>query len=98
MPNWLLNTQIELQKFHPAFVKGFISICIGGIMFLQLAFSSDEAMTYVAAVWLFWLKIILGFMGVVANQFRDALSAYYTALQPKPEVPLDTPQPPTETK
>lgn len=94
MPNWLLSTQEELQKFHPAFIKGLTSILIGAFTFLTLFFGSDEAMTYITASLLFWIKGICGLGAIILNQFRDALSAYYTDKQPKPEVPLDSPQPP----
>ena len=77
MPNWLLETQSTLTKFNPAFIKGFISILIGAFTFLQLFFSSDEALTYISAVTLFWLKGFIGLSAITLNQFRDALSAYY---------------------
>lgn len=89
MPNWLLNAQTGLSKFHPAFIKGAISICIGAATFLQLFFSSDEAISYIDAQILWWIQGAFGLAAFTLNQFRDALSAYYTDKAPKPEVPID---------
>jgi hypothetical protein len=74
---------IELQellmvKLHPTFVKGGISICIGAITFLSIFFSGDETAKYLSAFVLWIIKGVLGLVGITLNQFRDAISAYYT--------------------
>jgi len=78
MPNWLIRTQDAFMKLHPAFIKGFISVCIGFLVFQQMFFNSDEAYKYVNPYVLYWLNWIVGSLAIIANSMRDAVSAYYT--------------------
>lgn len=67
-----------MSKLHPAFVKGFISICIGAITFLSMYFGTEEALKYVGPMAQWIILGIFGLLGIIVNQFRDAISAYYT--------------------
>lgn len=75
----LLDIQkLLLEKLHPAFVKGAISICIGAITFLSVYFGTDESKEYIGKFAQWCIVGVFGLAGVVLNQFRDAISAYYT--------------------
>lgn len=77
LDKFLLHTQTMLGKLHPTFVKGFVSIIIGFLIFQQMYFGSDESAKYIDAPVLFWINWILGSIAIVFNQLRDAISAYY---------------------
>lgn len=67
------------SRYHPAFIKGFISTCIGFLVFQQMFFNSDEAYKYVNPYVLYWLNWVVGSLAIIANSVRDAVSAFYTA-------------------
>ena len=75
--SYMIRLQFLVPKLHPTFVKAFISIIIGFLMFQQMWFGSDESAKYIAPERLYWLKWLLGSIAIMFNQFRDALSAYY---------------------
>lgn len=69
----------KFGRYHPAFIKGFISATIAILVFGQMFFNGDEAYKYVNPYVLFWLNLILGALAVFFNSIRDSVSAYYTA-------------------
>jgi Flp pilus assembly protein protease CpaA len=73
----LLKLQQYFIKVHPAFTKGFVSICIGFFIFQQMWFGGDDAAKYIEPHILFWLNWLLGSCAIILNQTRDALSAYF---------------------
>ncbi len=73
--------ELIMIKLHPAFVKGGVSICIGAITFISIFFSTDDAEKYIGAFALWIIKGTFGLVGIMLNQFRDAISSYYAEKQ-----------------
>lgn len=71
----------KFSKYHPAFIKGFISTCIAFLVFQQMFFGSDESYKYINPTFRYWLNWIVGSLAIIANSIRDSVSAYYNDKQ-----------------
>lgn len=96
MNKFLLELQeLIMSKLHPAFIKGFVSIAIGVLTFWSVVFGSDEASKYISPLALWVIKITVGSVAMFFNQFRDALSSFYTdKSNSKPTITSNEPLPP----
>ncbi len=73
--------ELVMSKLHPAFVKGFISIAVGLLTFWSMFFDNPEVKNLFSVYIILTIKFVLGSLAMFFNQFRDAISAYYTEKQ-----------------
>ncbi len=67
----------SFKGIPPVFIDGLIAISIIFLVFWQDVFGGDEAAKYISAIWIFWLKNLVGSVAVTLVGLQSFRSLSY---------------------